>query len=214
MAVKKKAGKKKKASSSSKKKGGGSDGTEGMNMALSDDKLKYMESKTQALEMQLAYRTEVTATATKDYKYMRERLKEANERLEQAEQETIDITKDMTRQYKGMQDDLLNKINQRENFIQNLKDDLVLLKEKQKRELERRDKIDESKDMYIKNLKLKMEELSANFGQMLSESLRKMNERLEVNSTRRQQNDEEEQVVVPIQRRMEEYNFKVSCSTS
>mmetsp|Transcript_20490 Transcript_20490/g.29950 ORF Transcript_20490/g.29950 Transcript_20490/m.29950 type:complete len:136 (+) Transcript_20490:1-408(+) len=95
-----------------------------MGIALYEDKIKYLHSQTEALEIQLAYRTEATVNASTECKSMREKMNEATQQFKDERQTALDITKDMTRQYKGMQEDLLNKINHREGVIQNLKDEL------------------------------------------------------------------------------------------
>ena len=51
-------------------------------------------------------------------------------------------------------------------------------------------------------MKLKMEDMAAEFGDMLKETLSKMKERVELNS----QNFEEQ--AVPMQRRLENFNLK------
>ena len=96
------------------------------------------------------------------------------ERYEKEKQATIDLTRDMTRQYKGMQDDLLNKINAREKTIQELTDSLTINEEENKRTLEAKDVILKDKEDYIRCMKDRMEELCGNFAGMLIDSLGQM----------------------------------------
>jgi phosphate uptake regulator len=49
---------------------------------------------------------------------MQQQLSEMQRQLEEASEGAYDITRDMTRQYKGMQEELLNRINQLEGSIQ------------------------------------------------------------------------------------------------
>ena len=83
----------------------------------------------------------------------------------------------MTRQYIGMQDDLLNKINAREKTIQELTDSLKINEEENKRTLEAKDVILKDKEDYIRCMKDKMEELCRNFAGMLIDSLGQMKKR-------------------------------------
>ena len=155
--------------------------------------------------MQLAYRSELTFHASQESKHMREQLKQTNQKVELAQEETQILTQDMTRQYMGMQDDLLNQIKERDRLILNLQDEIQELKKTHAHELQQRDAKILEKKLEIEQWKIKMEELSADFGRMISDALAKMNERLEVHSVRQDEH------AVPIQHRMEEFNFKATA---
>ena len=53
---------------------------------------------------------------------MKKEVIKARQRYAEETELSLGVTRDMTRQYKSMQEDLLNKIIERENNIQNLKD--------------------------------------------------------------------------------------------
>jgi soluble cytochrome b562 len=65
-----------------------------------------------------ADRSDETCKATGDRRQMQQQLSEMQRQLEEASEGAYDITRDMTRQYKGMQEELLNRINQLEGSIQ------------------------------------------------------------------------------------------------
>jgi len=174
-----------------------------MDLASSEDKIKRFQSQTQALEIELAHRSEISVNATNDCKTMKGKLHNAQRECDMAKQETDEITQDMTRQYKGMQDDLLNKINVRERIMEDLRDKMKVLIEQHTIELQKRDKIIDQKNAEIELWRVKMEEVTAGFGNMLSNALRTMNERIEVHSSRPHDHS------VPIQRRMEEFKLNL-----
>ena len=121
---------------------------------------------------------------------------------------TVDLTRDMTRQYKGMQDDLLNKINAREKTIQELTDSSKRNEEENKRILDAKDAVLSGKEDYIRCMREKMEELCENFARMLTDSLGQMTKRIEVQSVYYNEN------AIPIQQRMEELNLQTTTVSS
>ena len=186
---------------------GDSDVTDGMGIALPEDKIKYLESQTQALEIQLAHRSEMTADASFQYESMKKSLDETMKLYEEEKKATTDIMRDMTRQYKGMEDDLLNKINERERTIQELRDELNLQRKESKKSLQDKDEVILQREKEIQNLDNEKEELCSQFARMLSNAFDQMKERIEVHSACYNEQ------AVPIQHRMEKFNFKVKPSS-
>jgi uncharacterized coiled-coil protein SlyX len=109
-----------------------------------------------------------------------------------------EITQDMTRQYKGMQEELLGRINKLEETVQELNDRLADSDVRMERVLKEKNTIIQLKDDEIAELRSKMDEMAEEFGEMLRETLDKMRERIEVTS------GNFEAPELPIQRRMEE----------
>ena len=62
--------------------------------------------------------------AIADKRELQGRVEELEKDFEMEQQGTFDITQDMTRQYKGMQEELLNRVNTLENTITELRDQL------------------------------------------------------------------------------------------
>ena len=126
-------------------------------------------------------------------------MKQVNSKYEEQKSEMFDLTRDMTRQYKDMQEELLHKINLLEGTIQELKDELETDRSSFQNTLRKKDQTIESNEKTISELKNKMEGMAEDFGDMLKRTLKKMQERIELNSA----NYEEQ--AVPIQKRLQEY---------
>ena len=148
---------------------------DGMQITLPEDKIKYLESQTQALEMQLAYRTEAAANAVAEAEAIREELTTANQKYEDEKQMSVDITKSMTRQYKGMQEDLLNKDNERERIIELLKDELETLKAVHKEQIAQKESIIQQKDADAEKYRVEVENMCKDFVNMLADARLKIN---------------------------------------
>lgn len=179
-----------------------------MDISLPEDKIKYLEGQNHSLQYQLANRSEINASITERYEEMKEALHSMNDKLEKEKKLTLHLTRDMTRQYKGMQDELLNKINKRDNMIQNLTDELQKERDENIRSLKDKDETIEERDEHIKSLEAKMEELCALFAKMLEDASETMKERIEIQSACYNE------TTVPIQHRMEEFKFNSTISSS
>lgn len=73
----------------------------------------------------------------------------------------------MTRQYKGMQEELLSRINKLEETVQQLHDQLADSDSKHERVLKDKIAIIAMKDEEILNLKQKMDDMADEFSEML-----------------------------------------------
>lgn len=71
-----------------------------------------------------AERTDSAVTSIKAKRELQERVEQLKKDFDDERRDTFEITADMTRQYKAMQEELLNKINSLENTISELKDRL------------------------------------------------------------------------------------------
>lgn len=213
MAPKKKGGKKKKAG----KKAGNADGgggEDGLGIALPEETIRHLRSQAEALEMRLADRTETRDAADADRRAMKERMLRTEQLYQDERRATLDITRDMTRQYKGMQEDLLNKINDRERTIQRLVERIDLGEKAHARELQERDAVLSEREGRIERLEAKLEDATAGFASMLSDALDEMKERIEVRSSAAGGGrgdgggEPPAAAVVPIRRRMEEFRLR------
>lgn len=118
------------------------------------------------------------------------------------EKNTFDITAEMTRQYKAMQENLMGKIGVLETEIHRLKDDLAAARTLLAETVREKDAVIARRDEEIERMKVKMEDMAAEFGDMLAETLRKMGERVELSAATW---EGEATSGVPIIRRMEEF---------
>ena len=102
--------------------------------------------------------------------------------MEEEQKATFELTRDMTRQYKGMQEELLSRIAELEQTNQQLRDQLDQNGQKMEKNLNEKDVIISSKNKEISQLKSKMDDMAREFGEMMKQTLEKMRERIEVNA--------------------------------
>ena len=174
MAPKKKGGDKKKDD----KKGGDASAEMTEKELLEQAKLRI-----ESLEQQLVWREEKTQNALTAQKELQERVNHYHADFEREKEEIFDISADMTRQYKGMQEELIAQINKHEQTIAEQKDQLErsqLALEEVRRQMAVELAL---KDSEIAEQKQKMEDMAVEFGEMLKETLDRMSERIEVSNS-------------------------------
>ncbi|EJK69245.1 hypothetical protein THAOC_09515 [Thalassiosira oceanica] len=137
---------------------------------LPEDRVMYLESKEKALENELAQRSESAALALSEYVSTKEILDKTREEAETLRESTHGILQSMTRQYRGMEEDLLQKIVTREKKIQEQRDEIAMLKasfaeHKKQKVWELRQKDDE-----MASLRKETKELCQHFGGLLKEA--------------------------------------------
>lgn len=169
-----------------KKKGGDENPGE-----LTEAEEKYIYGmRIEFLERELMLKKEEAVEAIHAKNELRERVKEYHDEFEREKMRTLDITADMTRQYKAMHELFIKEINQLENQILDLHDQLKLSEMKLERHKTETKKQMEEKDKIIADQHNKMEQMAAEFGSMLEETLKKMTDRIEISS---KSYDEDEQ---------------------
>merc|ERR1711865_124934 len=136
-------------------------------------------------------------------KELQHRVSELKGDFEDEQDQTFQITADMTRQYKSMQEELLNRINICENTIAELRDQLQISKIKIEETLKEKDRIVALKESEIAETNKRMEEMAHEFGDMLKETLDKMSERIEITSTTWEGEGQH-----TVQRKLQEYNLE------
>jgi len=104
------------------KKGGGDAGGGEL-----DDKAiaKMWELTSQSLQLQLAERSEEASKAIAAKRELSQRVQQISSDYDEEKEMTFQLTQDMTRQYKGMQEELLGRINVLEETVQELRDNLT-----------------------------------------------------------------------------------------
>lgn len=159
-----------------KKKGGDENPGE-----LTEDEQKYIFGmRIEFLERELMLKKEEAVEAIHAKNELRERVKEYHDEFEREKMRTLDITADMTRQYKAMHELFIHEINQLENQILDLHDQLKLSEMKLERHRTESKKQMEEKEKIIADQHNKMEQMAAEFGNMLEETLKKMTDRIEI----------------------------------
>eukprot|EP01039_Chlorochromonas_danica_P010578 gene10578-11722_t len=147
-----------------------------------EEKAKLFMLTCQSLQVQLAERSEEAAKALAAKREYQDRIQQISKDFEEEQRITLEITQDMTRQYKGMQEELLTRINKLEETVQELTDRLSEADLRQDRLVKDKNAIIAMKDEEIADLKAKMDDMAEEFGEMLRETLEKMRERIEVSS--------------------------------
>ncbi len=172
-----------------------------MGISLPEDKIKYLEGQRQSLQFQLAQRSESTASITEQYESIKQSLHEMEDKLEKEKEMTNHLTRDMTRQYKGMQDELLNKIHKRDVTIEHLTDTLRNEEVERKKVVEEKEGVIREREKRIKSLEEDMEKQCLVFAKMLEDAVEQLKERIEVGSA------SYDEKYVPIQHKLEEFKF-------
>lgn len=148
--------------------GNDDDFLDGLPLAVPEERIKLLQSQSRALEMELAYRSEAAANAIAKCETIRLELADATQKYECEKVFSIDVARSMTRQYKGMQEDLLNKINDRERIIDTLKDEIEKLKALHKDQVAQKDCVLERKDSDVLKNRIETEELVKLYANQLS----------------------------------------------
>jgi len=148
---------------------------------------------------------EKMSQAVASQKELRERVVGYHNDFKRKKEELFDITADMTRQYKGMQEELIQKINQSEATISDLKDQLDMSRTALEDFKKDKMQVIAKKDQEIAEHKQKMEQMAVEFGDMLKDTLDKMNERIETTSS-----NWESDTAAPIIGRLQEFSMGIS----
>ncbi|KAG6971992.1 hypothetical protein JG688_00004180 [Phytophthora aleatoria] len=181
----------------------GDDGAENGGVLSAEEQAKLFQSANRSLQMQLAERHEITVKTLESKRELQERVADLQKDFERERKETFGITQNMTRQYKSMQEELLNRVNTLENTNTELRDQLELARVNFEEMKHEKDRIIAAKNLEIQELKAKMEEMAQEFGDMLKETLDKMRERIEITNT----SFENDGGSLPMMRRLEEFNL-------
>ena len=142
--------------------------------------LEQAKLRIESLEQQLVWREEKTQAAITAQKELQERMNHYHSDFERQKEEIFDVSADMTRQYKGMQEELIAQVNKLQQTIAEQKDELER-SQLQLEEVRRQMAVELAlKDAEIKEQKDKMEDMAVEFGEMLKETLDKMSEKIEI----------------------------------
>jgi len=156
-----------------KKKGVSSSNNNGIDLSP-EDQIKHLQCQITALQSELTARSEAAAKAAVERDEAKQQMTEAVD-LHMEEKEVSEaVIRDATRQYKAMKEQLLDKINARDNAIQNLRDELERTLKRHGDVVEEKNGIIQNKDDEIKALHKKMEELCSQFASMLGTALGKL----------------------------------------
>mmetsp|Transcript_28434 Transcript_28434/g.87104 ORF Transcript_28434/g.87104 Transcript_28434/m.87104 type:complete len:205 (-) Transcript_28434:1083-1697(-) len=155
---------------------------EGSLSLSAEDLAAYYKSSATSLQLQLADRTALVSKANEEKKSLEERVRKISADFEEEQKAAFEIARDMTRQYKGMQEQLLDRVTELSQTVRELQDRLEEAEHHHDNTLREKNRVIHVKDDEINEMKAKMEDMAHEFGGMLKQTLEKMRQRIEVTS--------------------------------
>eukprot|EP00939_MAST-03C_sp_MAST-3C-sp1_P002286 g2286.t1 len=166
-----------------KKKGGGKKKKKAVATSgdmTPEEKMQFLESQANYMERELAEQKRESRTAISAKHDLRREMLILKKKYEEDEKETMDVTKNMTRQYKCMQENLLKQITEAHHTIDKLKSELTHSEREVKSTKDEMKRALDEKDKKIETMENRMEEMANEFAEMLKETLEAMRERIEI----------------------------------
>ena len=205
------AGKKKNEKKTKKKGDSGSNNDGSSGFATLEVKIKHLESVNRSLEIQLAHQSEKTASAMSECRNMHSKMIEESSMNEKNKSVALDLSRDMTRQYKAMEDQLLNRINDRENALQNIVDEYTEAQTCHKNQLQKKENEIQSRDNEINKFRRSIDTMNDSFTEMLQNLREKLTKMVDLDCVRQKrmtstpaENDDEK--FLSIYRKMEKFS--------
>ena len=162
---------KKKAAGGKKKKGASSSSSNNGIDLSPDDQIKHLQCQITALQSELTARSKAAAIAATKRDEFKEQMVETTHLHKQEKQVSEAVIRDATRQYKAMKEQLLDKINVRDNAIQDLRDELERKHKYHDDMVKGKDEIIQKRDEEIQAAHEKMQSLCSEFANMLGAAL-------------------------------------------
>ncbi|KAJ3089214.1 hypothetical protein HK102_006916 [Quaeritorhiza haematococci] len=150
----------------------------------STEKLTKANLEIDVLVRELETKNEQNVRLREQMAEQRMKIEWLEEQLELRSADRIDLTSDMSRQYKSMQAELTSKINGLEVQVADLNGKLVVTQHALQEAKELYSRTIAEKDGAIEDQNLKLTYMSAEFEQMLNETIAKMTKKLELVSQR------------------------------
>jgi len=135
-----------------------------------DEKYQQTMRKIESLQDHLAMRTEIARRSQLQSSDLRDKMRKANDEIIEERKSKYDISSDLIRQYKTMQQDLKQKIYTLESKILNLSTSLSATEEELAFERADKKRIIEEKDMMISNLERRLDHIEAAYETILHDA--------------------------------------------
>ncbi|KAH0571259.1 hypothetical protein SS50377_27560 [Spironucleus salmonicida] len=144
-------------------------------------KEKYLqaEQRIQVLERQLLARAEENARLAAEVRNIEQQAKKFSQEVQIERADRSDITSDMTRQFKAMQDELLKDISERERSIEAIRASAAKERIQLESDMKEKNEIIQRKDQEILELKTRLDQLSREFSSILRETLDTISDKIE-----------------------------------
>lgn len=165
--------------------GSGADGGE----LSSAQQITLLKKESEALRLQLTSQHKLNLSTCLEKEEMKKEVKQLRTSFEAKGTETYELARNMTRQYKALQKELNDRIEALEIEKQAVESALEEEKTERVQECKEFQRVVETKEQEIRDQKEKIEELAQEFGDMLKETLEKLNERIEIHSDEWNQTD-------------------------
>eukprot|EP00931_Biecheleriopsis_adriatica_P075930 TRINITY_DN496_c0_g1_i2.p1 TRINITY_DN496_c0_g1~~TRINITY_DN496_c0_g1_i2.p1 ORF type:complete len:231 (-),score=86.73 TRINITY_DN496_c0_g1_i2:131-823(-) len=131
----------------------------------------YCSMQVEALERELQVKSALAEEASRSELELRGKVDQMQADFEKEQSTTYAVTADMARQYKALQEELIYKINSLETQLTEQKEELDITNHELKELVRDKDEEIDNKDDQIKQLNERMNEMSTEFANMLSETL-------------------------------------------
>ena len=161
----------KKAAGGKKKKGASSSFSDNGLDLSQEDQIKYLQCQITALQSEISARSETAANLATQKDEMKREMVETVHRQKQEKEVSEAVVRDATRQYKAMKEQLLGKINTRDNAIQNLRDEMERKQKCHDDMVKEKDDIILQRDKDIQAIRGEVEDLCSRFAGMLGTAL-------------------------------------------
>eukprot|EP00201_Polytomella_parva_P020177 CAMPEP_0175043288 /NCGR_PEP_ID=MMETSP0052_2-20121109/3087_1 /TAXON_ID=51329 ORGANISM="Polytomella parva, Strain SAG 63-3" /NCGR_SAMPLE_ID=MMETSP0052_2 /ASSEMBLY_ACC=CAM_ASM_000194 /LENGTH=168 /DNA_ID=CAMNT_0016306297 /DNA_START=100 /DNA_END=607 /DNA_ORIENTATION=- len=143
------------------------------------DNLARAETEILSLQKLLEIRSHEALEAKRSEKMWRERMEAFTKTLEQHKEDTLDITADMTRQYKGPTAKRVNELEEERRVLkQTIEERNAVISSLE----DEKEKIKRASEAEIQMYEHKVKEMQVEFAQMLRDTLDRMHDRLSKNA--------------------------------
>jgi chromosome segregation ATPase len=144
--------------------------------------VRALQLQIEQLQLELSDRTSRALALDREMESLRAIVHKWEGDLAKAEVNTTDITADMARQYKAMQETMQLRVQTLEAQVTRMKGEVNAANERAAAAARDRDAAIAAKDAEIDALREKMEDMAGEFGDMLADTLRRMGERIDINA--------------------------------
>eukprot|EP00794_Sanderia_malayensis_P010815 gene10815-11970_t len=144
-----------------------------------EEKYKKTLFEIESMKEHLAMRTDLARRAQSKSEEMKEKMLKAKDTIEAEKQNKLEISADLTRQYKTMQTELTLRVHNLEKHLAILQDQLTLTQRELKKTKEEKKQITEEKDLIIENLQFKIDNMESAYENILHDALDVMGDKIE-----------------------------------
>ncbi|KAI8898933.1 hypothetical protein BC833DRAFT_587736 [Globomyces pollinis-pini] len=154
------------------------------------EKLLKVTIENEALQRELETKNEINGRLRLQIQDQKQRINYLELQIEMRAQDRLDLTSDMSRQYKTMQSELISEVNRLESVSYELHTKLAQLQTAFTEAKKNHEEEIQQKEANLEEQQMKMTYMTNEFENMLSETLNKITRKLDLVSNRWKENDE------------------------